>query len=87
MSCGVLGDRARRVRQHVLENPAQSLNDVVIIDLTARHPRRVVLTGVLVAEGVASHQWLHPPLHEAEGHVLDPQPGFSQSLNLLQQLG
>jgi hypothetical protein len=26
---------------------------------------------------------LYPPLHEAEGHVFGPQPGFSQSLNLL----
>jgi hypothetical protein len=83
MSCRVLGDRAGRVRRHVFEDPAQPLDDVAIIDLTARHPRRVIIAGVLVAEGVASHQWLHPPLHEAEGHVFGPQPGFSQSLDLL----
>jgi hypothetical protein len=81
MSCGILGDRAGRVRRHVFEDPAQSLDDVAIIDLTTGHPRRVVLAGVLVAEGVASHQWLHPPLHEAEGHMLGPQPDFSQSFD------
>jgi hypothetical protein len=31
---------------------------------------------------VASHQRLHPPLHKAEGHMLGPQPGFPQSLDL-----
>jgi hypothetical protein len=82
MSYEVLGDQAGRVRRHVLEDPAQSLDDVVIIDLTTGHPRRVVLAGVLVAEGVASHQWLDPALHEAEGHKLSPQPSFSQSLDL-----
>jgi hypothetical protein len=41
----------------------------------------------LVPEGITRHQWLHPPLHEAEGHVFGPQPGFSQSLDLLQQFG
>jgi hypothetical protein len=86
MSGGVLKDRAGRVRRHVLEDPALPLDDVVIIDFTAWHPRRVILAGVLVAEGVASHQWLHPPLYEAEGHVFGPHPGFSQSLNLQQQL-
>jgi hypothetical protein len=29
---------------------------------------------------------LHHPLREAEGHVFGPQPGFCQSLNILQQL-
>jgi hypothetical protein len=60
MSCGVLGDRAGRVRWHVLEDPAQPLDDVVIIDLTAGHPRRVVLARVLVPEGITRHQWLYP---------------------------
>jgi hypothetical protein len=87
MSGGVLGDWTGRVRQHVLENFAQPLDDVVIIDFITQHPRRVVLASVLVAEGVASHQWLHPPLREAEGHMFGPQPGFSQSLDLQQQLG
>jgi hypothetical protein len=87
MSGGVLEDRTRRVRQHVLEDPAQPIDDVVIINLTAGHPRRVALAGVLVAKGVTSHQWLHPPLHKAEGHMFGPQPGFPQSLDLQQQLG
>jgi hypothetical protein len=86
MSCGVLGDRAGRVRRHVFEDSTQSLDDVIFIDLTTGHPRCVVLASVLVAEGVASHQWLHHPLHEAEGHVFGPQPSFSQSLDFLQQL-
>jgi hypothetical protein len=30
---------------------------------------------------------VHPPLHEAGGHVFGPQPGFSQSLDLELQLG
>jgi hypothetical protein len=30
---------------------------------------------------------LHPPVHEAEGHVFGLRPGFSQSLDLLQQFG
>jgi hypothetical protein len=30
---------------------------------------------------------LHPPLHETEGHMLDPQPGLAQGLDLLHQLG
>jgi hypothetical protein len=29
---------------------------------------------------------LHPPLHEAEGHVFGPQPGLSKGLDLLHQL-
>jgi hypothetical protein len=29
---------------------------------------------------------LYPPPHKAEGHMFGPQPGFSQSLDLLQQL-
>jgi hypothetical protein len=37
--------------------------------------------------GVTCHQRLYPSLHEAEGHVFGPQPGFSQSIDLLQQLG
>jgi hypothetical protein len=57
MSCRVLRDRAGHIRRHVLEDPAQPLDDVVIIDLTVGHLRRVVLAGVLVAEGVASYQW------------------------------
>jgi hypothetical protein len=79
MSGGVLEDRTRR---HVFEDPTQPLDDVVIINLTARHPRCVALTGVLVAVGVASHQWLHPPLHKAEGHMFGPQPGFPESIDL-----
>jgi hypothetical protein len=70
MSCGVLRDQAGRVRRHVLEDLAQPLDDVVIIDLTARHPRRVILAGVLVAEGVASHQWLHPVFTKLKATLL-----------------
>jgi hypothetical protein len=87
MSGRVLGDQTGCVRRHVFEDPAQPLDDVVIIDFIARHPRRVVLAGVLAAEGVLSHQWLHPPLHEAEGHMFGPQPSFSQSFDLQQQFG
>jgi hypothetical protein len=87
MSGGVLGDWTGRVRRHVLEDPAQPIDDVVIINQTTRHPRRVALADVLVAEGVAIHQWLNPPLHEAEGHMFGPQPGFSQSFDLQQQFG
>jgi hypothetical protein len=32
MSGGVFGDRTGRVRRHVLEDPAQPLDDVVIIN-------------------------------------------------------
>jgi hypothetical protein len=73
MHCGVLRDWAWLVRRHVLEDHAQPLNDHVIFDLKARHPRRV-----------GSHQRLHPPLHETEGHVFGPQSGLSQGLDLLQ---
>jgi hypothetical protein len=59
MSGGALGDRAGCVRRHVLEDPAQPVDDVVIINLAAGHPRRVTLAGVLVAEGVTSHQRMH----------------------------
>jgi hypothetical protein len=38
MGGGVLGDRAGHVRGHVLEDPTQSLDDVVIVDLTTGHP-------------------------------------------------
>jgi hypothetical protein len=71
---------------HILEDPTQSLDDVVIVDFITGHPQRVVIARILVHEGVARHQRLHPPLHEAEGHVFGPHPGFSQSLDLLQQL-
>jgi hypothetical protein len=47
------------------------------------HPRCFVVAPVLVLEGIASHQWLHPPLHEAEGHMLGPQPGLFKGLDLL----
>jgi hypothetical protein len=40
---GVLLDRARRVRWHVLEDTRQPINDVVVVDFTSRHPRRVVV--------------------------------------------
>jgi hypothetical protein len=85
MSCGVFGDWAGCVWWHILENPTQSLDNVFIIDFITGHPRRVVVARILVPEGVARHERLHPPLHKAEGHVFDPQPGFSQSLDLLQQ--
>jgi hypothetical protein len=55
ISGGILGDRIGRVRRHVLEDSAQPLDDVIIFNPTARHPRCVALAGVLVAEGVASH--------------------------------
>jgi hypothetical protein len=73
--CGVLRYGARRVWWHVLEDPSQ-LVDNVVVDFVSRHPRRIVVTGVLEPQGVASHQRLHPALHEAEGHVLGAQPGF-----------
>jgi hypothetical protein len=71
----------------MFEDPAQSLDDVFIVDFITRHPRRVVVARILVPEGIARHQRLHPLLHEAEGHVFGPQPGFFQSLDLLQQFG
>jgi hypothetical protein len=74
--CGVLRYGARRVRRHVLEDPSQPVNNVVVVDFVSRHPRRIIVAGVLEPLGVASHQRLHPALHEAEGHVLGPQPGF-----------
>jgi hypothetical protein len=43
---------------HILEDPPQSLDDVVIIDFSAGHPRRVVVARVLVPEGVTRHQRL-----------------------------
>jgi hypothetical protein len=73
--------------RHVLKDPAHPVDDVVVVNLSAGHPRRVTLAGVLVAEGVVSHRRLHPPLHKAEGHMLGPQPGLSQSSDLRQQLG
>jgi hypothetical protein len=84
---GVLGHRARRVRRHIFEDSAQPINDVVVVDFTTGHPQRVVDAGVLVPKGVAGHQRLHPSLHEAEGHMFGPQPGFSPHLDLRQQLG
>jgi hypothetical protein len=71
---------------HILEDPPQSLDDIVIIDFSAGHPRRVVVTRILVLEGVMRHQRPYPPLHKAEGHVFSHQPSFSQSLDLLKQL-
>jgi hypothetical protein len=44
---GVLGHRARHVRQHVFEDSAQPINDVVV-DFITGHLRRVVVAGVLV---------------------------------------
>jgi hypothetical protein len=35
--CGILGDWTRHVRRHVLEDLAQPLNDIIIIDLTIGH--------------------------------------------------
>jgi hypothetical protein len=72
---------------HIFEDPPQSLDYVVIIDFSAGHPRHVVVARILVPAGITRHQRLYPPLHEAEDHVFGPQPGFSQSLVLLQQLG
>jgi hypothetical protein len=45
---GVLGHGARRVRRHVLEDPTQSINDVIVVDFIPGHPRLVVVAGVLV---------------------------------------
>jgi hypothetical protein len=45
---GVLGHRARRVRRHVFEDSTQPIHDVVVVDFITGHPRRVVVTGVLV---------------------------------------
>jgi hypothetical protein len=81
-SRGVLGDWAGCVWWHT-----QSLDNVFIVDFIAGHPGRIFIASVLVAQGVVSHQWLHDPLHEAEGYMFSPQPGFSQGLDLLQQLG
>jgi hypothetical protein len=50
---GVLRDWARRVRRHVLEDTRQPIDNVVVVDLASRHPRRVVVAGVLEAQGVA----------------------------------
>jgi hypothetical protein len=69
--CGVLGDYTGRVWRHVLKDLAQPLNDHVIFDFEAGHARRVFITCVMVPEGVASHQWLYPPLHEAEFQGID----------------
>jgi hypothetical protein len=46
---GVLLDWARRVRWHVLEDARQPIDDVVVVDFTSRHPRRVIVAGVLEA--------------------------------------
>jgi hypothetical protein len=45
---GVLEHRARCVRRHVFEDPAQPINDVVVVDFITGHLRRVVVAGVLV---------------------------------------
>jgi hypothetical protein len=37
----------------------------------------------LVAEGVTSHQWLHPPLHEAKGHMFGPVGGVTQKIRMV----
>jgi hypothetical protein len=87
MSRRVLRDWAGCVLWHILEDAPQSLDDVVIIDFSAGHPRRVIVARVLVPKGIMHHQRLYPPLHEAKGHVFGPQPGFSQSPDVLQQLG
>jgi hypothetical protein len=39
---------ARCVRRHIFEDFAQPINNVVIVDFIFRHPRRVVVAGVLV---------------------------------------
>jgi hypothetical protein len=41
-----------------------------------RHPRRVIVAGVLEAQRIPRHQRLDPALHETEGHVLGPQFRF-----------
>jgi hypothetical protein len=46
-----------------------------------RHPRRVVVAGVLEAQRIPRHQRLDPALHETEGHVLGPQSSFSEHSN------
>jgi hypothetical protein len=86
MRHGVLRDQARSVWRHVLEYLAQPLDNIVIIDFATGHPGRIFIARVLVPEGVASHQWLHPTLHETEGHVLGPQPGLSKGFDLFHQL-
>jgi hypothetical protein len=65
MRCGVLGNWAGCVWRHILEDPAQPLDNIVIVDLATRPPRRVVVARILVPEGIACHQRLYPPLHEA----------------------
>jgi hypothetical protein len=39
---------ARRVRRHIFEDSRQPVNNVVVVDFVSRHPRRVVVAGVLV---------------------------------------
>jgi hypothetical protein len=66
-----------------LEYLAQPLDNIIIVNFFASHPRRVVVAPILVPEGVAGHQWLHPLLHEVEGHMLSPQSSLSKGLDLL----
>jgi hypothetical protein len=77
---GVLGHRAQRVRRHVFEDPAQPINNDVIVNFITGHPRRVIVAGVLISQGVAGHQWLHPSLHEADGHMFGPSPASLKAL-------
>jgi hypothetical protein len=72
---------------NIFEDPTQSLDNVFIVDFVTGHHRRVIVAHILVPEGIARHQRLHPPLREAEGHVFDPRPSFPQSLDFLQQFG
>jgi hypothetical protein len=48
MRCGVLGDWTRHVRRHVLEYLAQPLNNIIVVDFAAGHPRHVFVARVLV---------------------------------------
>jgi hypothetical protein len=43
---------------------AQPLDNVLIVDFVAGHPRRIFVARVLVPESVSSHQRLHSPHHE-----------------------
>jgi hypothetical protein len=85
-SHGVLAHWAWCVRWHVLENPAQSLDNDAFLDHESEHSRGVFVAHVLVPEGVSHHQRLPPPLHKTEGHMFSHQSSLSQDLNLLQQV-
>ena len=75
-------------------NPSQSLeyllqaqNNFVVTKLLLGQPQLILATDVFIPEVLPLHQWLHAPLHKAEGHPLRGQTFLLQISYPVQQLG